>query len=92
MNKSAIAPADAVLIMTEAQFDRLNSNNGFGKQRLTRTIGAIPPETFTDMLAEADACGDYLSGTDLKKYLNRNPQYRTVNALDTGHTGHIIVK
>ena len=49
-------------------------------------------ETFTAMQAEADACGDYLAGTDLKKYLNRNPQYRTVNALDTGHTGHIIVK
>lgn len=80
-------------VMEEARFVRLNHNkNGFSNQRTHRVIGEMPVEDFAALEYAAEACGDYLTGEDLRKYLHRNPQYRTVEAIDTGASGKIVVK
>ena len=91
--ESKLTGHDAAIVMTEAQYQRLHGNkNGWGNERLHRVIGEIPLSDFNAMQQAANNSGDYLSGDDLKAYLVKNPQYRTVNAIDTGATGNIIIK
>ncbi|WP_321404499.1 hypothetical protein [Maridesulfovibrio sp.] len=83
---------DAVPIMEQAYFERLSGCNGFSDGRNQRVIGEVPLAEFFEMLRIADEQGEPLTGTGLKGFLAENPEYRTVNNIDTGHTGRIIVK
>ena len=87
-----ITTYDAVPIMEQAHFERLSGCNGFSDGRNQRVIGEIPLAEFYEMQRIANERGEPLTGTELKGFLAENPEFMTVNDIDTGHTGHIIVK
>lgn len=87
-----ITSYDAVPVMDQARFERLSGCNGFSDGRNQRVIGEIPLAEFFEMQRIADEREEPLTGTELKAFLAENPEYRTVNNIDTGHTGKIIVK
>ena len=90
---SRITAYDAVPLMTEAHFEKINgNNNGFSKERNQRCIGEIPLAEYLEMQRLANERDDPLTGTQLKEYLRQNPGFITVNSLDTGASGKIIIK
>ena len=48
-------------------------------------MGEIPAAVYFDLMREYEARGEYLTGDDLKKYLHEHPEYRTVQAIDSGN-------
>ncbi|SME89409.1 hypothetical protein [Desulfovibrio gilichinskyi] len=89
---SRITTYDAVPLMTEAHFEKINGNNGFSKGRTQRVIGEIPLAEYLEMQRVANERDEPLTGTQLKEFLRQNPGYMTVNGLDTGASGKIIIK
>ena len=68
--------------------EKMNANNGFSKQRLFRKIASVPD------VAMLKACQDGYNlddVKDLKRFLNDNPDYMTVERIDTGASGKIII-
>ena len=88
-----IASFDAVPVMTQAQFERMQGNNGWSKSRATRTIGELPLEEFFNLQWKADQNQEELTGTRLRKFLEEKPQYKTCdNILTKGRSeGPLIV-
>ena len=88
-----IASFDAVPVMTQAQFERMQGNNGWSKSRATRTIGEVPLEEFFNLQWKADQNQEELTGTRLRKFLEEKPQYKTCdNILTKGRSeGPLIV-
>lgn len=83
---------DAAIPMTEAQFERINSLNGFSKERLQRVIGEIPVAEYFELERQAKEAGEQVTVERLTKWLRKHPEYMTVNAIDTGKDPRIIVK
>lgn len=83
---------DAVPVMEQAHFERLSGCNGFSDGRNQRVIGEVPLAEFFEMQRVANERDEPLTGTELKAYLAENPEYMTVNKIDTGHTGKIILR
>ncbi|MCL1985082.1 MAG: hypothetical protein FWG59_01345 [Betaproteobacteria bacterium] len=92
MFKSTLSGPDAVAIMTEAQFQKNHSRNGMLAGGNGRLIGEIPLEDFLALQALAEERGEYLTARELEEYLALNPQFRTVNALDSGSRGQVRVR
>ena len=88
-----IASFDAVPVMSQAQFERMNGNNGWSKTRATRSIGEIPLEQFFHLQWQAAQNDEELTGTKLRKWLAGRPEYQTVdNILTKGRSeGPLIV-
>lgn len=85
---SNITGPDAVICMDVAQYAqtvKAASRNGMSKQGTHRVVGEIPAEVYFDLMREYEARGEYLTGADLKKYLSEHPEYRTVQAIDSGN-------
>lgn len=68
-----------------AQAVKAESRNGMSKQGTHRVVGEIPASVYFDLMREYEARGEYLTGADLKKYLHEHPEYRTVQAIDSGN-------
>ena len=84
---SNITGPDAVICMDVAQYAqavKAESRNGMSKQGTHRVVGEIPASVYFDLMREYEARGEYLTGADLKKYLREHPEYRTVQAIDSG--------
>lgn len=81
-----------VVRMTQAQFDRLQGSNGFTKGRAMRKIGAVPVEIYAEVHALAAAHGEEVTDEHWERFLSMNPQFRSVSRLDTGASGHIVIK
>lgn len=76
-------------VLEQNYVEKMNSNNGWSKQRLFRKIASIPD--VANMKAYQD--GYNLDNTkDLYRFLNDNPDYMCVERLNTGATGHVVVK
>ena len=85
---SNITGPDAVICMDVAQYAqavKAESRNGMSKGGTHRVVGEIPAAVYFDLMREYEARGEYLTGADLKKYLQRHPEYRTVQAIDSGN-------
>jgi hypothetical protein len=83
---------DAAVAMSAADAERMLGKNGFTKGRGGRVIGEMPVHEYFEMERIARESGDHVTGTDLKKWLQRNRDYMTVARIDTGRSGKIIVK
>lgn len=85
---SNITGPDAVINMDVCQYAqavKAASRNGMSKGGNHRVIGEIPAAVYFDLMREYEARGEHLTGADLKKYLQRHPEYRTVQAIDSGN-------
>lgn len=85
---SNITGPDAVINMDVAQYAqavKAESRNGMSKGGTHRVVGEIPAAVYFDLMREYEARGEHLTGTDLKKYLQQHPEYRTVQAIDSGN-------
>lgn len=90
-----ISSFDAVPVMTQAQFERMQGNNGWSKSRATRTIGEIPLEHFFNLQWKASQNEEELTGTRLRKWLEQNPEYKTCDNILSPKKGEgplIVVK
>ena len=68
---------------------KMNTNNGFSKQRLFRKIASIPDVANLKAYQDGYNLDD---PKDFRRFLSDNPEYMTVEAINTGASGHIIVK
>lgn len=85
---SNITGPDAVICMDVAQYAqtvKAASRNGMSKQGTHRVVGEIPASVYFDLMREYEARGEHLTGADLKKYLHEHPEYRTVQAINSGN-------
>ena len=87
-----ITKYDAIIPMTEAQYAKASSLNGFSKKRLQRVIAEIPIAEYFEMERLARESGEQVTADRVKKWLSGHPEYMTVNAIDTGKDPRIIVK
>lgn len=80
---------DNIPILDENYVRRMNANNGFSEKRLFRKIGSVP------LLAvlEAKQKGyDMDDPKDIKRFLQDNPDYMTVEKIDSHRPANIIIK
>ena len=85
---SNITGPDAVINMDVCQYAqavKAASRNGMSKGGNHRVIGEIPAAVYFDLMREYEARGECMTGADLKKYLHEHPEYRTVQAIDSGN-------
>jgi len=76
-------------VLEQNYIERMNTNNGWTGERMFRKIASIPIVA----VYEAKQRGyDMDSPEGIRKYLAENPDYLTVNAIDTGASGKIIIK
>jgi hypothetical protein len=68
--------------------EKMNANNGFSKERLFRKIASIPD---TANLKAAQDGYNLDDAKDLRRFLADNPDYMTVNSINTGASGHIRI-
>lgn len=76
-------------ILEENYVRRMNANNGFTQKRMFRLIGSIP---VTEELKARQMGIDLDDPHEVYKYFGKNPDYLSVNAIDTGKSGKIIIK
>lgn len=71
---------------------KMFSDNGWTHDRSMRQIGEIPELVFAQLIAERPEIAK--DANKLKEWLmsSEGQQYRTVRAMDTGRSGHCIVK
>ena len=75
---------------------RNTQGNGFWRKRTGRQIGSIPNVAYLKALQSGyglESDDPVIKAKEIRRYLNDNPQFRTVPHISTpGHTGNIIVK
>jgi hypothetical protein len=76
-------------VLEENYVQKMNSNNGFSKERLFRKIASIPD--VANLKAYQDGY-NLDEPKDLRRFLADNPDYMTVHGLNTGASGHIIIR
>ena len=76
-------------VLEENYVAKMNANNGFSKQRLFRKIASIPDVAHLKAYQDGYNLDDV---KDLHRFLRDNPDYMTVEAIDTGRSGKIVVK
>lgn len=90
-----IAGPDAIINMDVCQYAQMvkaESRNGMSKGGTHRVIGEIPAGVYFAMMREAEERGEPLTGKQIKEYLRTHPEYRTVNAIDSGNTRHAQIR
>ena len=78
-----------VPVLEQNYVEKMNSNNGFSKQRLFRKIASIPDVAHMKAYQDGYNLDD---PKDLRRFLSDNPDYMTVDKIDTGRSGKIIIK
>ncbi len=76
-------------VLEENYVRKMNSNNGFTKERLFRKIASIPE------VANLKAAQDGYNLDDVKdlyRFLNDNPEYMTVDKIKTQRSANIIMR
>jgi len=76
-------------ILEDNYVRKMNANRGFSKERLFRKIGSIPLTVWLNAHQEGWNLDDE---KEIYKFLAQNPSCRSVTAIDSGHTGQIIIK
>ena len=91
---STLSTADTVINLTVCQYAQLvkaASRNGMSRGGTHRVIGELPADVYYELAARCEARGEPLTGDALRAYLRGHPEYRTVQAVDTGSKGQIRV-
>lgn len=76
-------------VLEENYVAKMNANNGFSGKRLFRRIASIPEVAHLKAFQDGYNLDDV---KDLRRFLADNPDYMTVRAINTGASGHIIIK
>jgi hypothetical protein len=76
-------------VLEENYVAKMNANNGFSKQRLFRRIASIPDVAHLKAYQDGYNLDDV---KDLRRFLADNPDYMTVDKIDSGKSGKIIIK
>mgnify|MGYP001385339766 FL=1 len=76
-------------VLEENYVRKMNANNGFSKERLFRKIGSIPITEHMNLIQRGYDMDDPKT---VYKYFGQNPDYLSVQAINTGASGKIIVK
>jgi hypothetical protein len=76
-------------VLEENYVRKMNANNGFSKQRLFRKIASIPDVAHLNAIKSGYNLDDR---KELERFLSENPDYMTVDRINSGASGHIIVK
>jgi hypothetical protein len=76
-------------VLEENYVAKMNANNGFSGKRLFRRIASIPDVAHLKAYQDGYNLDDV---NDLRRFLRDNPDYMTVDAIDTGRSGKIVVK
>jgi hypothetical protein len=76
-------------VLEENYVRKMNANNGFSKERLFRKIGSIPITEHLNAIQEGWNMDD---PKEVYRYFGRNEDYLSVQKIDTGASGRIIVK
>ncbi len=80
---------DNIPVLDENYVAKMNANNGFSGKRLFRRIASIPEVAHLKAYQDGYNLDD---PKELRRFLNDNPDYMTVRNIDTGASGHIIIK
>jgi len=76
-------------ILDENYVRRMNANNGFSKERLFRKIGSVPLLAVLEARQKGYNMDD---PKDIKRFLQDNPDYMTVEKIDSHRPANIIIK
>jgi hypothetical protein len=76
-------------VLEQNYIEKMNSNNGFSKQRLFRKIASIPDVANLKAYQDGYNLDD---PKDLRRFLADNPDYMSVEHLRSGRSPNIIVK
>ncbi len=80
---------DDIPIIQQNEAEKMLKGNGFSGKRLMRKVASIP--TLAVIQAEREGY-NMNDGNDVRNYLAKHPEYMTVNKIDSGKDGRIIVK
>ncbi len=76
-------------VLEDNYVQKMNAGNGWSDKRMFRKIASIP---VVAQFAAKQAGYNVDDINDLHRFLADNPDYMTVNAIDTGASGKIIIK
>ena len=76
-------------VLEQNYVEKMNAGNGWSEKRMFRKIASIP--VVAQFKAKQDGY-DLDNVEDLHRFLAENPDYMTVQAIDTGASGKIIIK
>jgi hypothetical protein len=76
-------------VLEENYVQKMNTNNGFSKERLFRKIASIPE--IANLKAAQDGY-DLDDPKDLRRFLTDNPDYMTVRSINTKRDPHVIMR
>jgi hypothetical protein len=76
-------------VLEQNYVEKMNANNGFTKERLFRKIGSVPDVAHLKAVQDGYNMDDV---RDVRRFFADNPDYLCVNAINTGATGHIIIR
>lgn len=76
-------------VLEENYVQKMNANNGFSDQRLFRKIASIPITAWLKATQDGYNMDDE---KDLRRFLNDNQDYMTVEHLNTRRSPNIIIK
>ncbi len=76
-------------VLEENYVKKMNANNGFSGQRLFRKIASIPIVAVLQARKDGYNLDD---PKDLRRFLKENPDYMTVDKIDSGRSPNIIIK
>jgi hypothetical protein len=76
-------------VLEENYVAKMNSNNGFSKDRLFRKIASIPEVANLKAAQDGYNLDD---PKDLRRFLNDNPDYMTVDKIKTERSPNIIMR
>uniref|UniRef100_A0A6M3LFP8 Uncharacterized protein n=1 Tax=viral metagenome TaxID=1070528 RepID=A0A6M3LFP8_9ZZZZ len=68
---------------------KMNANRGFSEQRMFRKIASIPDVAHLNAIQEGYNLDD---PKDLRRFLRDNPEYMTVERIDSHRSPNIIIK
>ena len=76
-------------VLEQNYIEKMNANNGFSRERLFRKIASIPDVANLKAYQDGYNLDDV---KDLRRFLADNPEYMTVQSINTKSDPHIIVR
>lgn len=76
-------------VLEQNYVEKMNANNGFSKERLFRKIASVP---IAAHLQAAQEGYDLDNARDLRRFLEANPDYLSVDRIDSHRSANIIIK
>jgi hypothetical protein len=84
-----ITTQDNVPVLTRNEFEKYHGNNGFSQGRTLRKVASVPVVALENARAQGI---NVLDQKELKAWLFAHPEFLTVQGINTGRSGQIIVR